>query len=199
VIPLVVLTVVTLHWTVPAFLSDTVECGPPTIVPLRDASRCAVIGWARNAAAPETLALVAARGKEGQQLSAAFDDRGLEWTCWAITFRDGGPPACHGNEKRLNMASTGVPGASDRLSLGPVIPQPAQRRATVQFTLPVSGPAELELFDLGGRRIATIIRATLAAGPHLSLFGVAELSPGVYILRLQSSGERRLLRFVVIR
>ena len=70
----------------------------------------------------------------------------------------------------------------------------------VTFTLPDASAAVLEVFDVGGRKIATRNVGTLGAGSHVVALGVGErLAPGVYLLRLAQGARSLTVRSVVVR
>jgi hypothetical protein len=77
---------------------------------------------------------------------------------------------------------------------------PTREDLGVAFSLPDASPARLELFDVGGRRIASREVGTLGAGSHIVTLGDGRrFAPGVYLLRL-SQGTRSLkARGVVVR
>lgn len=74
-------------------------------------------------------------------------------------------------------------------------PQPMRGAATVRFAARTDGPARLELFDLLGRRIATLHDAPMRTGEALALpLDASGLAPGAYVLRLvDDAGTRSLL------
>lgn len=79
-------------------------------------------------------------------------------------------------------------------------PNPAVGSVQLVFSLPATGPAQLELFDVRGRRCMSQEVGALGAGMHwLTLGGTAELRPGVYFARLHRVGENRTARVVLIR
>jgi hypothetical protein len=63
--------------------------------------------------------------------------------------------------------SVGVGGTVARaLDLRPAAPSPFRGSTQLVFTLPRGGFAELSVFDVAGRRVATPFRGEAAAGPH---------------------------------
>ncbi len=99
----------------------------------------------------------------------------------------------------LSVAPTsGAPLASTGLALRAPSPNPASRAFTVHCALPGDAPAELALFDVSGRRVAT--HALRGAGEHTARFGDASpLAPGVYHVRLKQAGAERTTRVAVVR
>ncbi len=70
---------------------------------------------------------------------------------------------------------------------------------TVAFSLASGSPAELEMLDVTGRRVAAAAVGALGAGPHaLTLAPAHPPSPGVYWLRLTQSGVSRVAKAVVL-
>src|SRR5439155_14883219 len=57
-------------------------------------------------------------------------------------------------------------GDSHRLWFGGASPNPARAGTAFRFALPAAGPVALELFDLSGRRVRTLVRGVLGAGSH---------------------------------
>ncbi len=69
----------------------------------------------------------------------------------------------------------------------------------VSFTLPSSAPAELDLIDIGGRRVRSEPVGALGPGAHTVRFShAATIEPGVYWLRLRQAGEQKVLKAVVL-
>lgn len=95
-------------------------------------------------------------------------------------------------------------GAGPRLGLALPAPNPILREATVEFTLPRGAHVRLEVLDLAGRRVATILDGNQAAGVHRLAWRPVEgvggrLAPGCYVLRLSSEGSSLSRRVVVLR
>ncbi len=76
--------------------------------------------------------------------------------------------------------------------------------AIIRFTLPMSGPVQLAVFDAAGRRIATLVDGYLSSGGHTAQWlprsgrGSAG-SAGVYLCRLRAGDVERHRRLVVVR
>jgi len=89
------------------------------------------------------------------------------------------------------------------LALAPAFPNPARGSSTLDFALPREARVELALYDTGGRRVRTLVDATLPAGHHAARWdgrddaGTLEPS-GVYFVSMRSEGRelRRRLAFV---
>ncbi|MCP4231778.1 MAG: T9SS type A sorting domain-containing protein [bacterium] len=67
-------------------------------------------------------------------------------------------------------------------SLFPAYPNPSHGAATIGFALPHTCEVNLDVFDIKGRKVATLVESTLPAGDYER--GVSGLSSGVYLYRL---------------
>jgi hypothetical protein len=85
------------------------------------------------------------------------------------------------------------------LSLAGARPNPAFRRLDVWFTLPGREPATLELFDLGGRRVARREVGSLGPGEHMVTLGsMPRLRPAMYFVRLTRGDARLVVRVALL-
>ncbi|MEQ1833386.1 MAG: T9SS type A sorting domain-containing protein, partial [Candidatus Eisenbacteria bacterium] len=93
-----------------------------------------------------------------------------------------------------------VAAESGRLSMSPVTPNPVTTRAVLRFTLPASGPVDLAVYDVQGRRASSPLeRQTLAAGPHEVVLPTEAWKPGFYFCRLSAGGQTRVQKLLVVR
>jgi len=97
-----------------------------------------------------------------------------------------------------------VPGGETptELRFAGAVPNPVQSGTRFEFALPASSHVRLTLFDLGGRRVRTLVDEELSAGPHQAVWdGSGEagsrLSGGLYFARLEA-GSRSLTRRVTL-
>gem|GEM_PF-5673038 len=65
-------------------------------------------------------------------------------------------------------------------------PNPFNPATQITFELPQQSDVTLQVFDLTGRQVATLVNETVNAGSHTVNFDAANLSSGVYIYRLQA-------------
>ncbi len=83
-------------------------------------------------------------------------------------------------------------------------PNPFNPRTTISFTLPHAGDAKLAVYDLAGRRVATLVEGPLPEGPTSLDWdgrddaGRAQPS-GVYLLRLRQAQTIRSCRVTLVR
>lgn len=86
------------------------------------------------------------------------------------------------------------------LHLDGAIPNPARAGAVVlRLTLPDSAPADLEVLDVAGRRVASRTVGSLGAGRHrVTLTPGQPMRPGIYFARLRRAGVQQVTRFCVV-
>jgi serine protease len=68
-------------------------------------------------------------------------------------------------------------------------PNPFNPTTDIEFTLPTSGMVTLEVFNVVGQKVRTLVDQSLSSGTHRFTFDAANLSSGVYFYRL-AFGER---------
>jgi len=87
-----------------------------------------------------------------------------------------------------------------RFALVGAMPNPARvGQVAVQFVLPSAEAARLELFDLGGRRLASRDVGALGAGRHVvNLAQGTRVPPGLYLVRLRQGSQVRTIRATVL-
>jgi hypothetical protein len=76
-------------------------------------------------------------------------------------------------------------------------PNPALDLTTIRFNLVRTGQILLEVYDLQGNRIATLLDQVMAAGHYEIDVDVSPLKPGTYICRLQAGDNIRSLKLIV--
>jgi hypothetical protein len=77
-------------------------------------------------------------------------------------------------------------------------PNPARRSTTVAFTLAEPGNATVDVFDLSGRKVATLTKIC-GAGENALALDTGNLAAGVYVYRLRSGNYVATRRLSVVR
>lgn len=79
-----------------------------------------------------------------------------------------------------------MPELVDGFELFQNYPNPFNPATTIRFELPSSSDVRLEVYDLMGRKVQTLVNSTLSAGMHTVSFDASRLASGAYIYRLQA-------------
>ncbi|MFN8587293.1 MAG: FlgD immunoglobulin-like domain containing protein [Candidatus Eisenbacteria bacterium] len=98
--------------------------------------------------------------------------------------------------------STPETAAGNALQLGVPRPNPAREGARIALELPRAGVAQVVIYDVLGRRVATLHEGALGAGRHEFAWSRRDAhgtraAAGVYFVRAASQGATRVRRLVV--
>lgn len=92
------------------------------------------------------------------------------------------------------------PQSPSALLLAPLQPNPVRTSAIIRYALPAEGPASLDVFDLQGRRVVSLLRRAIRpAGTSQISLGVVGWREGFYFCRLEAGGSVATRKFVVLR
>ena len=95
------------------------------------------------------------------------------------------------------LLGTGPTGGS--LELAPARPNPFRASTTISFRIASAGRVELAVFDVAGRRIATLTDREFAAGSHSVTWEADDTAPGVYFYRATAAGRTAIARGQLVR
>ena len=103
----------------------------------------------------------------------------------------------------LSLSSLGGSGLPTRFALGQNYPNPFNPGTVIPYQLATDGYVRLEVFNLLGQRVATLVDGEMAAGRYTAAwdardgsgFGVAA---GVYVYRLKAGGLTATRRMVLV-
>ena len=87
---------------------------------------------------------------------------------------------------KLPLAASDILKGSGEIILNANYPNPFQHTTTLNFTLPAPEWTRLEVFDILGRRLITLIDNQFDAGNHSLTFDGRDLSAGMYFIRLET-------------
>lgn len=99
-------------------------------------------------------------------------------------------------EPRTVAAETIAPAPS--FTLDPPFPNPFRSATTISYALPEATHVTVGVYDVTGRRIATLVDGVQQAGEHEARWDATGLASGVYLCRMQAAGNVRALQMVVL-
>ncbi len=120
----------------------------------------------------------------------AFVDRSVEprtrYTYWLVARDDAGV------ETRSVPRTVETPAAA--LQLDQNVPNPFNPTTTIRFVLPAPGEVRLDVFDVRGSRVATLVDERLDAGAHAATWNGRDgagraVASGAYFYRLRAAGR----------
>lgn len=99
---------------------------------------------------------------------------------------------------------TGAKAGSPISTLGPSYPNPFNPSTTIPFSLERSGHVLLEIFDVGGARVARLVDEVRPAGPHETRWDGTDARSrpapsGVYFARLRTGGHVQYRKLVLLK
>lgn len=87
----------------------------------------------------------------------------------------------------------------ERVTLDPAYPNPFNPTTRIAFGLPESGPVRLQVFDMLGRRVATLADGVMAPGRHEVTFHASGLPSGTYLYRLETAARVTTRTMVLVK
>ncbi|WP_234573345.1 choice-of-anchor Q domain-containing protein [Rhodohalobacter sp. 614A] len=105
----------------------------------------------------------------------------------------------------LLIAPSGIDGLSElgavpeRFELAQNYPNPFNPTTVISYQLPVSSEVRLEVYDMLGRNVATLVNEQVAAGRHSVHFDASHLSSGIYLYRLAAGNQVMTKKLTVVK
>ena len=78
-------------------------------------------------------------------------------------------------------------------------PNPFNPSTIIRFNLAEKTEVQIELYDLLGRKVDTLLRETKLAGPHSFTYQPQRLSSGVYLLLMRAGSYRSSQRITLVK
>jgi hypothetical protein len=106
------------------------------------------------------------------------------------------------SRKDPNIEEMMAPGAQPQrfvTELGQNFPNPFNPRTTIAFTLASEAHVTLDVFDVSGRRVASLMNETQGAGQHTVDFDASALASGVYFYRLTAGGVVQQRKMILLK
>ncbi len=95
--------------------------------------------------------------------------------------------------------AVGLQSTPEEFGLEKASPNPASGPTTVAYALPESAAVTIAVYDVLGRRVATLADGSTEAGRHRAEFDAGRLQSGVYFVRLHADGRTQTKRLTVVR
>lgn len=84
-------------------------------------------------------------------------------------------------------------------ALHPVAPTPTPEGCTVAFDLPEDAAVRVQVFDLHGRMVSSLLERAMPAGAHQVWWDRAPVPDGIYFVRIEAGGLGAVRRIVLLR
>ena len=86
-----------------------------------------------------------------------------------------------------------------KFSLNQNYPNPFNPTTTIEFTLPISGNVQLDVYNITGQKVKTLVNQKIQAGKHAIEFDARNLASGVYFYQIQAGSFRDVKKMIVIK
>lgn len=78
-------------------------------------------------------------------------------------------------------------------------PNPFNPTTNIEFSIPETSNVTLEVFNIHGQRVATLVDGTHAAGMHTVNFDAASLPSGMYMYRIQAGNFTQVNKMMLVK
>jgi hypothetical protein len=103
------------------------------------------------------------------------------------------------NKGTINVATDENSGLARAFQLHQNYPNPFNPQTTIRYELPINGNVTLDIVDLNGRVIRTILDEYKQAGTYALTWDAQNVSSGIYFFRLQAENNMLLKKCVVLK
>ena len=85
-----------------------------------------------------------------------------------------------------------------RLELHQNYPNPFNPSTTIKYTIPKKEKVKIEVLNLLGQKIETLVNNQISAGSHEIEFNAMDLPSGVYLYRIEAGGYQEVKKMVLL-
>jgi len=78
-------------------------------------------------------------------------------------------------------------------------PNPFNPATTIRYSIPQDGFVELSVYNSLGQKVSTLYAGVQTAGDHSAKFDAAELSSGIYLVRLKTNSSVKLHKMLLVK
>ncbi len=133
--------------------------------------------------------------KMGDYFHMVSDDEGFS-LAWAATFN--GEQDVYFGRKTLGV-SAAPEGQDISLAILGAEPNPFTDGTTIRYDLPRDAHVNLAVYDMAGRKVATLVSSRRTAGPHEVRLDGRALASGVYLCRLEAGSARVTEKLLIVK
>lgn len=99
----------------------------------------------------------------------------------------------------LGVSNEEVSETPKEFSLSQNYPNPFNPTSNIQFTLPQTAEVRLEVFNITGQLVSTLVSGKMSAGEHTVQFNAGNLASGVYIYRIRAGNFVQTKKMTLIK
>jgi hypothetical protein len=107
--------------------------------------------------------------------------------------------ACPERSGHMEMATNDQRGTGRAFTTSLGWPRVQGVRAMVEYTLAEPGEVTLAIFDVAGRRVASLADAVQGTGVHRAFFKLEHMAHGIYFVRMRAGGKFFVRRMPILK
>ena len=102
-----------------------------------------------------------------------------------------------GSEPQTGVETDGrLPGAFELMQN---YPNPFNPQTTIRYALPQASVVKIEVYDVRGVRVQTLVDDTRPAGRHEVVFEAGDLASGLYFCRIYAGGHTQIRKMTLLK
>jgi len=92
-----------------------------------------------------------------------------------------------------------IPNLPIKSQLSQNYPNPFNAQTTIRYTLPAPSDVSIDIFDITGRKLETIISGHQDAGEHETVWNAADLASGIYFYKLKAGEYSKTEKCILLK
>ncbi len=102
-------------------------------------------------------------------------------------------------ERGMSVSNEEISGLPQKYDLKQNYPNPFNPSTSISFDLPATSNVVLNIYDMLGRKVATLVDKSMNAGTHNVQFDASQLSSGMYIYRIEAGSFTSIRKMMLIK
>jgi len=102
-------------------------------------------------------------------------------------------------ERAMGTSNEALSDLPEKFDLKQNYPNPFNPTTKIAFDLPQAASVELVVFDMLGRKVATLVSERMTAGTHTMDFNASSLASGMYIYRIEAGSFTSIKKMMLIK
>jgi predicted outer membrane repeat protein len=145
----------------------------------------------------KTLSFIEGKGTTSETQTYRYRDTDLPYEAESVAYRlkqiDTDGTTTFSETRTLTL------GAPNKVALHAPFPNPAQAHVTLRYALPNKTDVSIRVYDVLGRRVATLQHGSEDAGRKEVQISTSDLSPGTYLVRMQAGEKLKTRQLTVVK
>ncbi len=134
------------------------------------------------------VGFVEGKGNSSSQNFYFFADKNLTTGLYKYRLKQ---TDFNGNYEYFNLQNEIIIGNPDNFSLSQNYPNPFNPVTKIDYSLPEAGNATLNVYDINGRLVSSLLNGPVSPGYHSVNFNASDVSSGVYFYKLDFNNGAR--------